>query len=191
MKALAVAWINFAADHDGATPDGDPEAGGWAYYGNGTTQYSAGVLYPYLLDPNVYNCPDASNEGNTRSYSVNEVFANSAWYWQPVWYRKMRQVKNPSQTYIFIEEFDPRGYNEGGFVIPRYGWSWVDIPAHRHGGRMGGTWDSQGNTCNLSYADGHAEGWKFNDPRTLAINNFYASTPNDLDLSGLQGVLGW
>jgi hypothetical protein len=35
------------------------------------------------------------------------------------------------------------------------------------------------------------ECWKFNDPRTIALNNFCASTPGDPDLVRFQGVLGF
>ena len=191
LHSLAGAFIQYATDNGGATIDGDPEGGAWANGGNGNSQYSTGTLFRYLADPSVYNCPDASNENNTRSYSVNEVFANSAPYWQPVWYRNMRQIKNAANCYLFIEEYDPRGFNEGGFVIPKTGWQWVDFPAHRHGGRMGGTFDSQGNSCCLNFADGRAECWKFDDSRTLSVSWFYPYTPNNPDLVRLQTVVGW
>lgn len=191
LHALGVAWISYAADNGGDLVDGDTGAGSWVSSGNGTAQYTAGDLFPYVPSPAVYNCPDASNESNTRSYSINETFAADAPGWQTVQYRNLRQIPNPALTYVFIEEFDPRGYNAGGFVIPRTGSSWVDIPAHRHGGNLGGTWDSAGNSCCISFADAHCECWKFVDPRTIAINDFYANTPNNPDLIRLQGVLGF
>jgi len=191
LHSLGVAWVQYAADNSGALAFADTAQGGWVNSGNAGTQYSKGDLFPYLPDANVFNCPDASNENITRSYSMNEVFASDATKWQPVGYRNMRQLGNAANCFVFIEEYDPRGYNEGGFVIPKTGPQWVDFPAHRHGGRMGGGFDSIGNGCCISFADGHAAYWKWDDKRTLNLYTYDLTTPNNPDLIRLQGVLGW
>ena len=191
LHSLSGAWIQYSVDNGGAIVWSDTNNGDWVNSGNANNQYTTGYLFPYLTNPNVYNCPSASNEINTRSYSINEVFGTDAIPFLGVQIRNMRQIKDASHCYVFIEEYDPRGYNMNGFVIYKSGWGWCDFPAHRHGGNMGGTYDSVGNSCTLSFADGRAECWKFDDPRTLNLGWFGGNTPNNPDLVHLQTVVGW
>jgi prepilin-type N-terminal cleavage/methylation domain-containing protein len=197
LRSLTGGFFAYATDNGGELVYADTNtslAGSWANNSNTAT----GALFKYLVDPNVYNCPDASNEINVRSYSLSEMFATpgdiSFWWYEgypPNGFRQMRQIRHPVTTYVFTEEYDPRGFNLNGFVLPITGTNWQDYPAHRHGGNQGGKGESAGNSCCLSFADGRVEIWKFNDPRTLNITTFGSSQPNNADLIRMQKVVGY
>ncbi|MCB1125478.1 MAG: type II secretion system protein [Verrucomicrobiae bacterium] len=76
-------------------------------------------------------------------------------------------VREPSNTFVLIEEH-PKTINNGLFTVVMAGFNpvnpalyqWHNYPASNHG-----------RTSNLSFADGHAEGKTWKDPRTLAAPN--------------------
>jgi prepilin-type processing-associated H-X9-DG protein len=72
-------------------------------------------------------------------------------------YKKMTSVLAPTEAMIFIEEADPRDYNNGTWVInvnPSPGW--VDPFAVFHG-----------NVSTIGFADGHAELHAWGDEATI------------------------
>lgn len=59
---------------------------------------------------------------------------------------------------MFVDEHEGSIEN-ARFVIRQPGqWVWVDFPGTRHN-----------NGCTLTFADGHAEAWRWLEPNTLAI----------------------
>ena len=82
----------------------------------------------------------------------------------------------PVFTLVFLDE-SPLSLNDGYFALNVVGDTWGDIPA---------TWHSRGG--NLSFADGHAEHWHWQDSRTLALTPD-TSTPNNPDLQRLQAAM--
>lgn len=71
-------------------------------------------------------------------------------------FKKIGSVDQPSQAMVFIEEADPRSYNNGTWVIDVSPAGWVDPFAIFHG-----------NWSTFSFADGHAEGRTWRDPATI------------------------
>jgi prepilin-type N-terminal cleavage/methylation domain-containing protein/prepilin-type processing-associated H-X9-DG protein len=71
-------------------------------------------------------------------------------------YRKQAQIHEPSMAMVFIEEADPRGYNNGTWVIDATPPGWVDPFAIFHG-----------NVSTFSFADGHAELHKWVEASTI------------------------
>jgi prepilin-type processing-associated H-X9-DG protein len=93
----------------------------------------------------------------TRSYSLNWYLASDVpkqFYTPRLKYRYSEIVSpGPSQVYAFIDE-DDRTFNDGTFFSPEEMWEkWGDLPAIRHA--LG---------SNLSFADGHAEHWRWRWP---------------------------
>jgi len=96
-------------------------------------------------------------------------------------------VKNPSTSdaFVFIDEHTKSiqqsafGSNAGKWTL--FGtskWTWISFPATRHN-----------NGTVLSFADGHAESWRWVEPNTTAIEKKRGwivlqpgSGPNDRDL---------
>ena len=188
MRQLTVAWTMYANDAKGflcgadTPPIGNPKEWRWVTQQNNTDtreSIEAGVLYRYLNTLDVYNCPNTSY---IRTYSMNS-WLNGEGPGGPngKLALRMSDVKRPTSTFVFVEEWDPRGYMINSFMVLPYPSSgWVDIPAPLHG-RAG----------LLSFADGHAAMWPWTDPRTWRRNGqFNTSTPNNPDLIDIQGWRG-
>jgi len=182
LRSLAQAWNSFAMANDGMLPSPDTSQTGWVVGGNSDNDIRHGTLFNYVPNPAVFRCPNDHNAINARSYSINDFLNGNYNNTDPAWHhiRRLSAVKRAAQTFVFIEEFDPRGFNEGTFALPRNGDSWVDYPVNWHNGG-----------CNVSFAAGHGEYFQFVDPRTGQIRDFYASTPNNPDLKKLQSWLGY
>ena len=199
-RQLALAWCLYKDDNQGRLVINDPWGGtnysSWVY-GNmslaadatNSALIQAGLLYPFVPNPSVYRCP-TDRTGHCRSYSMQTQLAcymNGRPYngqasigipgYAPV-YRDHQMTKpSPSQTSVFVDE-NSASIDDGLFGIPITGNIWHNIPAN---------WHSRG--CNFSFADGHAEYWRWMDPRTLALVAGQ-TTPNNRDLQKLQASLG-
>jgi prepilin-type N-terminal cleavage/methylation domain-containing protein len=124
-------------------------------------------LFSGAPNPGVYHCPGDLRFRNKPgsgwaydSYSKTENITgeknSSGTFWgAPAVYEKIAQIKNPAQTFVFIEDCDNRGYNNGSWTInwnvgPPSSFSWVDAPAIYHG-----------NVGTFGFADSHAESHKW------------------------------
>ncbi|HET6246838.1 MAG TPA: prepilin-type N-terminal cleavage/methylation domain-containing protein [Tepidisphaeraceae bacterium] len=177
IRALTSAWIDYAITNESlvsANTGGIPD---WVQSGNTDANMRNGLLYPYVGSVGPYRCPSDSNLTNDRTYSISSVLNGT--YANPVTYYRLTQIKNPSSTFVFIEEFDYRGYNENSWAVPWGPTQWVDRPAHLHH-----------DGCTISFVDGHALYWQFSDQRTINID-FNATTPNNVDLAYIISVQGY
>jgi type II secretory pathway pseudopilin PulG len=181
-RALTQAWITYAHAHDEQLAIADPQPGGWVSTNNVVADITVGTLYPYLHSVTAFRCPGDPNRILARSYSIN-CMLNGQNYGNTPW-THFGQIAHPSNTFVFIEEYDPRGFNMGSWAIYPTGSQWVDMPGVYHGFSSASARGGAG-SC-LSFADGHAEYWQWADLQTLAMSNFFAVTPNDPDLTRLQ-----
>lgn len=193
MKQLAAAVYMYIGDNSDKFPGFRGGGGFWGPppsvpYGAGMTQDQAlnGIqnmlktnnpLFQYAPNTGVYHCP-----GDTRfkylkpgngwaydSYSKTENISGetyNSWWGCGSTYEKMSQVARPSQTFVFIEDADSRGFNVGSYVV---NWShsgsgghsqsftWVDPPAMYHG-----------NVNVFGFTDGHADFHKWLDGRIIS-----------------------
>jgi prepilin-type N-terminal cleavage/methylation domain-containing protein/prepilin-type processing-associated H-X9-DG protein len=151
-----------------------------------------GTMWPYLKDVDVYHCPGDNRRSTRRpprdcfrSYSISYAFG-------PLregdlqgrggyrYYRKMIDVENAAQYYVFVEEEhngSQYGANEGGWHLPMGGtmnrlanpgsWSFYDPLASYHL-----------KASTFGFADGHAEKRKWMDKRTLEFIRVNAEDPS-------------
>src|ERR1041385_604318 len=145
-----------------------------------TVDLQTGVLFPYNTSVAIYHCPsDYSHvtgpsgeilpQLRNRSYNMSQsvngypggVVLPSINITLPDW-KKFSEITRPvpSQLFVFIDEhadtlLDAQFGNPAG--MPYYPLMWFDKPADRH--NQGG---------NLSFADGHAERWRWKVPKTPA-----------------------
>ncbi|MCX6928481.1 MAG: prepilin-type N-terminal cleavage/methylation domain-containing protein [Verrucomicrobia bacterium] len=138
-----------------------------------------GPLWPYAANAGVYHCIGDLRWKKLKpgagwayvSYSKADGMNGSGWGGIVV-FKKLGSIKQPSQSFIFIEESDPRNENDGTWVIDVAPPGWVDPFAVFHGA-----------ISDFSFADGHVEKHKWRDPATIkaatdsanGISSFYWS----------------
>ena len=96
------------------------------------------------------------------------------------------EFRNPSpdKVFVFVEEHEASIWAGAFAVTPRdkislLSGSWTSTPADRH---------NQG--CNLSFADGHVEYWKWHWPKSADLNNQQTANNHELrDLRRLQDAV--
>ncbi|MEK7684479.1 MAG: type II secretion system protein [Verrucomicrobiota bacterium] len=209
LKQLQFAWFMYIDDNDNRLPlnQTDPEPVdhrifGWKNSTNSwvvgspkedltTENIKKGTLFPYVKAPELYRCPlDRSTVAGhdavlrTRSYAMN-AYLNGDQAGPRVKTRFSELVNpTPEKVFVFIEEHEKSLWAGTFFVVPREnfsltGGSWISTPADRH---------DQG--CNLSFADGHTEYWRWYWPKTANLDNKLTSNSKELlDLRRLQAAL--
>ena len=131
-------------------------------------QMAASPLAAYAKNMAVFHCPGdlryrklKVGSGTTGagygwaygSYSKADGMNGGGWGGQTP-YTKLAQVQLSSLAMVFIEEADPRGYNNGTWVLNNGGW--VDPFAIFHS-----------TVSTFSFADGHGEHRKWRDGATI------------------------
>ena len=193
QKQLGLGWVMYANDNlDSMLPytlNGVTFNGGGYYSataiaaGTSTavaeqqtiTQMKTSPLFQYLVNPAVFRCTgdlryrklQVGSGWAYASYSRADAVGGFGWNGQ-VPFKRLAEVRPPSQVMVFIEEADPRGYNNGSWVMEAT--RWVDPFAIFHG-----------RVSTFSFADGHAEGHLWRDAATIkaatdsanGINSFY------------------
>lgn len=184
--------------------NGDSWLFGNAWTDTTLTNIQRGALFTYNKSPAIYKCPadtstvrDRGEIPRTRSVSMNMYMnvrpdpADSDY--RRCWH-KLGQIQNPSpaKAVVFIDEHE-KSIQQSAFGINApnqwwlFGtplWTWISFPATRHN-----------NGCSFTFADGHAETWRWLEPNTTRISTRNAwivlqlAVPNDRDLSRLfRGV---
>ncbi|MEW6157627.1 MAG: type II secretion system protein [Verrucomicrobiota bacterium] len=208
-RQLLVCWLLYIDDNNDALPPNASTPGsgrdswvataatwirGNAWTDTTTTNIENGVLFPYNRAVRIYKCPadrstvrDQGQIPRVRSVSMS-VYMNdmpnprdeTCWHF----YRQIR-TPPPSKALVFIDEHEGSIEN-ARFVITQPGdWRWIDFPATRHQ-----------NGCTLTFADGHAEMWRWYEPNTLRISKMkgwiqgQAGVPGkDRDLSRIHSTI--
>jgi prepilin-type N-terminal cleavage/methylation domain-containing protein/prepilin-type processing-associated H-X9-DG protein len=203
-KQLAMAWSIYKDDNNGVFVIDDPTTGtgglggtnlpSWVY-GDVSTPAGAtntaliqmGLLYADVNNPGVYHCPADQFTVHDRSYSMQAQLAPySAGQptivdpgYPPMYSENQIRETSPSSTIVFLDE-SPNTINDGFFAVLVGANQWYnDLPAY---------WHTRG--CNFSFTDGHAEYWRWSDPRTSTPSP-NAGNPPYPDLIRLQGCLGY
>jgi prepilin-type N-terminal cleavage/methylation domain-containing protein/prepilin-type processing-associated H-X9-DG protein len=141
-----------------------------------------GLLFPYNSSPGIYHCPADKSTIQTfdgtplptpriRSYNMSQSIDGTpdpSLSGQPC-FTKYTQIMNPSPTSLitFLDVHEDEIIDtQFGIPVPAefswYGITWWDVPANRH---------NQG--CNLSFADGHAEHWRWQVPKVVTVPRGY------------------
>jgi len=140
------------------------------------------LLYRYNQNVAIYHCPAdrATVKGQpdklrNRSYNMS----NSVNCHLDNHFRKCDEVRVPTQLFVFIDTHEDAIWDATFGVLPLGGhWQdyWLDVPADRH---------QQG--PNISFADGHAEHWKWRAPKKGIPVGGHTAGPDDLkDLRRIQ-----
>lgn len=142
------------------------------------TNIQRGVLFPYNGSLSIYRCPadkstvrDEGRLPRTRSVSMS-MYMNfrpepESEEYKLCWH-KYSQIQNPgpSRAAVFIDE-NEKSIQQSAFGIhapdrlTMFGaslWTWISFPATRHQ-----------NAGVVSFADGHAEVWRWREQNTMRI----------------------
>lgn len=204
-KQLQRAWWLYAVDNDEALPlnqtapaPDDPRfpqfkssLNSWVT-GNplqdiNTKNIENGSLFYYVGSPSIYRCPmDYSTVyrrpdiRRSRSFSMNAYLGGDPDL-NPTPKYKFGQIAQPENSFVFIEEHEssrwlssfllPAAPRRGGLVAASSA-MWLSTPADRH---------AQG--CNISFADGHAEYWRWFAPKEASKGNVHLSGNSSISQS--------
>jgi prepilin-type N-terminal cleavage/methylation domain-containing protein/prepilin-type processing-associated H-X9-DG protein len=174
---------NFVYDMGTLKPFPGNEGPSWctnvAPYDADPAGIEVGLLFQYNTSAGIYRCPADQSTIETytgvklppprvRSYnlsqSVNGIsYAGQISQYIPH-YNRLTEIKDPPPTglLVFIDVHEDEIIDtQFGIPVEANWWSqgnWWDLPANRH---------NQG--CNLSFADGHVEHWRWKVPKVMRV----------------------
>ena len=196
LRQLTACWAMYAHDNNDAMPPnnsvydvftGQPIPGadltqtwcpGNARADTNSDNIRLGYLFSYNTSTAIYKCPadrapvvplsgDVLNIPRSRSYNMSQSInglsgpeLNANLWWIPS-YQKLTKIMKPppTQLFVFVDVHEDE-ILDSLFGIPFAGGAldgiWFDLPANRH--NQGG--------C-FSFADGHAERWKWKAPKVF------------------------
>ncbi len=206
LKQLQLCWVMYADDHNENLVPNDPNVGpgsrSWilGYMQDNSpdstnkTLIAQGTLFPYNRATAIYRCPADPGRSmlsgkkylRVRSYSMNGymngVDVGLLFHGQRGYKvnKKTAEITAPppARVFVFLDEHQ-NSIDDGHFGFAPEGDIWMNLPAMWHN-----------NGCTFSFADGHAEAFKWRDPRTLGLKVINTiRTANNPDLKRLQAVV--
>ena len=144
---------------------------------------STSLLFRYNTSRAIYHCPadnsvvdDHPDIQRKRSYNMS----NSANCHSADHFRKCSEIRSTTKLFVFIDTHEGAIWDSTfGVIEQNNGWwgdYWLDIPADRH--QSG---------ANLTFADGHAERWKWRAKKIPTLMGWPSYSEADLsDLRRLQ-----
>jgi len=186
QKTLALAWLLYKDDNDDRLVGGHVGKRTYDWVQGPTGVGTAidrqkegirrGALYRFAGSKvEVFRCPADQRKlipGQLayRSYSIAGGANGESWANTFTPAQKYSEIFQPATKYVFVEEADPRGWNEGSWVLNPLGQSWVDPLA---------VWHSRSRST-LGYADGHSEIHRWVDRSTVEMSEkqeFFCPVP--------------
>jgi prepilin-type processing-associated H-X9-DG protein len=205
FKQLQLCWNLYAHDYNDHlppndfvyTPSLDPLSNGVSWcpgltiYDTTATNIERGLLFPYNRSTAIYHCvSDRSTvqtpagerlpQLRTRSYNMNGTLGCRSTPWIPVFHDASEMVRpSPTKVFVLIEVHEDEIFDAHFGIASTSVWffqnHWGDLPADRH---------NRG--CNLSFADGHVEYWRWSWRRRII--GWGQDVTNELDLRDLRRV---
>jgi prepilin-type N-terminal cleavage/methylation domain-containing protein/prepilin-type processing-associated H-X9-DG protein len=181
-RQLQLCWQMYIDDyHDALPPNATTTGGGrsgfnatadtWirgnAWTDNTSSNIENGVLFAYNRSIKIYKCPadrstvlDEGKIARFRSVAMNMYMNHIPNPRDQTCWHLYSQIQDPppAQAFVFIDEHENSIDNARFALAGREDWLWIDFPGARHN-----------NGCVLSFADGHAELWRWREPNTLRI----------------------
>jgi prepilin-type N-terminal cleavage/methylation domain-containing protein/prepilin-type processing-associated H-X9-DG protein len=151
---------------------------GNAYTDTSFTNIQNGALFRYNQSVGIYKCPadistvlDKGLIPRTRTVSMS-VYMNAITNprddnYHSCWHKASQILHpGPARALVFIDEHE-KSIQQSTFCVNAPGfqlfgtsqWDWISFPATRHN-----------NGCTFTFADGHAETWRWKEPRTMEIS---------------------
>jgi prepilin-type processing-associated H-X9-DG protein len=118
-----------------------------------------GALWKYLKNYGVYRCP-TGDKGGLVTYPIIDSMNGMQRSNVPVgtgWIKNINQIKKPARRIVFLDE---EVLSPDSYAVYYDQQSWFEAPCARHD-----------NGANVSFADGHAEYWKWKAQETVDAAN--------------------
>jgi prepilin-type N-terminal cleavage/methylation domain-containing protein/prepilin-type processing-associated H-X9-DG protein len=207
VKQFGLAWVMYADDNDqkivnactveNTEGHNDNEEPCWLYYHDGwnTEQRIQGIqdgaMWPYIGQLKIYKCPTGIR-GEVNTYAIVDAMngamgSTAIGAPREIYIRRRSQIKRPGERLVYVDEGKTSTQSWTIFYNQA---SWWDIPPTRHG-----------DGTNFSFADGHAEYWKWQDQRTVKVSRLegnyqsYIAVGDNPDIQRVQraawGKLGY
>jgi len=176
-RGLSLGWTLYTNDYDGRVPhsapgtsserwvqppqdeDGNSVPTKTATFDDRVRGIEAGALFQYAESHKLFHCPGdrrfSAEYHNYLSYAMPDALGR--------WIKKITEIAQPQEKYIFVEESDTRSYMVGGWGLgtKEQGWDgWWDGLA---------VWHNKSST--FGFGDGHAERHKWVNEITLERAN--------------------
>ena len=209
FRQLQICWQMYHEDNNDHLPPNESAVGssreswsatartwikGNAYTDTNTANIEAGCLFPYNRSVKIYKCPadkstvrDQGKIARSRSVSMSMYMNAVPDLSDRNFWHKASEIKNPppSKALVFIDESEGSIENSRFYLNQPGTWVWVDFVSIRHN-----------NGAVLSFADGHAEQWRWVEPNTFRIartkgwiQGHPAVVGKDRDLGRLQQAI--
>lgn len=163
LRQLTLAWNLYADDNDDRIVNGNTSTGCWVYWpGRGASRQQRiqgiedGLLFQYCPNVKLYKCPTGIIDELVTYAIVDAMNGYDAIPGAAGKILKTRmEIRSPGGRAVFLDEgrLSPASWT---IWSDRERW-WDQITA-RHG-----------DGTNFSFADGHSEYWKWEDPRTIEL----------------------
>ncbi|MHC4521203.1 MAG: prepilin-type N-terminal cleavage/methylation domain-containing protein [Planctomycetota bacterium] len=175
VKQFGLAWVMYADENDqkivnactweNTEGHNDREEPCWLYFHNDWNTVERriqgiqdGAMWPYIGQLKIYKCPTGIR-GEVNTYAIVDCM-NGAMLSIPnipsgTYIRNRSQIKRPGERMVYVDE--GRTSTQSWTIFYDQA-SWWDLPPTRHG-----------EGTNFSFADGHAEYWKWQDTRTAKV----------------------
>ncbi|MGA2093980.1 MAG: prepilin-type N-terminal cleavage/methylation domain-containing protein [Sedimentisphaerales bacterium] len=161
---IGPAWSNFA-NWDNIPPPAPEDCQKCAI--------ETGALYKYVRQNKIYTCPDG-RKGELETFSIMDGM-NGMWMYRTnkpanfavvraLCYKTMGAIKKTSERAVFIDE---GASSCDSYCVAYDSTVWGDFPPVRHG-----------NGTTVSYADGHAEWWKYKGRQTITYGKMHDANPS-------------
>ncbi|HUT31088.1 MAG TPA: DUF1559 domain-containing protein [Sedimentisphaerales bacterium] len=205
LKNLTYAWYMYGGDYDGRLCSADTQ---WNLPGNnwvadgplmpgndvGGTQdaLEEGVLWPYVTTAAAYKC-ESDRGPMLRSYCISRTMNGKQCNCEHDNINPFKTLAGISRTaakMVFVDADSQDRWIEGSFVpltqIDADPLEWYCSPSRNITAR-------HADGCNLSFADGHWEYWKYEDPRTVQLAKWQIdpaqASPDNPDLQRMAESL--
>lgn len=176
VKQFGMSWVMYADENDQkivnsctvANSEGhtDKTEPCWIYFENAWTDADRrtkgikdGAMWPYVKQLSIYKCPTGIR-GEVNTYAIvdamNGAESPMGNFKSKLMIKKKTQIKRPGERIVYVDE-GKTSVQSWTIFYPQE--SWWDAPPVRHG---------QG--TDFSFADGHAEYWKWEDNRTIKFS---------------------
>ncbi len=160
------------------------------------------LLAPYAHNSGLFHCPGDQRfnlpVGRGWAYDSYALTMNVSGAGGQTNFTKTASITRPSDCFVFVEQSDTRGYNEGTFAIG----GGISSPTTFHYEDIFATY--HGNINTFAFADGHAEFHKWTDPVILAAGQAtltagstvydysqFGQTPSSTDADGQWLIHHW